>query len=460
MSSGLRLGGLSSGLDTDAIVSQLMAIERQPRARLERKQAAVQARQDALRDISTKLRSLKTAAQNLASAGTWAPTQTITSTDSARVGARVVGSVAPGTYNVEVQNVATAASRTLTTQVRPNPSTLSYTMTATGTQYTVNIPANATVDQIVALVNQDAAAPVAARNYNGQLLLSAKATGVGGNFTVGTTNVVTGESAATTGVDAQFTVNGTAYTRSSNTVTDAIPGAELTLNGLTTGSVTLEVTAPEVDDKGLAARVKAFVDAYNAVVDATRSRTTEKRVTNPQTLVDARKGVLFGDSSLNTMLSQLRTAVMDPISVGNSLTMDEFAEIGVSTGSPTGGTSNPDALAGKLQFDEAKFLKAYEADPSSVERLLRGTEFSVGLSTRLDTLIKPFTDGAGMFDGRISAAGSELTRLTDQLKRMDDRLGRKETYLRRQFTTLETALSKLNSQSAQLSSRLPGTSAN
>ena len=458
MSSGLRLGGLSSGLDTESIVSQLMALERQPRARLERKQAAVQARQDALRDISTKLRSLKTAAQNLASAGTWAPTQTITSSDSARVGARIIGSVPAGTYSVEVQNVATTASRTLTTAVRPNPATLSYTMTSTGAQYTVNIPANATVDQIVALVNQDTAAPVAARNYNGQLLLSAKASGVGGNFTVATSNVITGESAAVAGVDARFTVNGTAYTRSSNTVTDAIAGAELTLNGLTAGVVTLEVTAPEVDDKGLATRVKAFVDAYNAVVDATRSRTTEKRVANPQTLVDARKGVLFGDSSLNTMLSQLRTAVMDPISVGNSLSMDEFAEIGVSTGSPTGGTSTPDALAGKLQFDETKFLKAYEADPSSVERLLRGTEFSAGLSTRLDALIKPFTDGGGLFEGRISAAGSEVTRLTDQLKRMDERLGRKETYLRRQFTTLETALSKLNSQSAELSSRLPGTS--
>src|SRR5688500_6388191 len=136
MASGLRLGGLSSGLDTEAIVGQLMALERQPRARLERKQAAVQARQDALRDIATKLKALKTAAQNISSAGTWAPTQTIESSDSARVGARVVGSIAPGTCNVEVQQVATNASRTLTTQVRPNPTTIKYTMTSTGTQYT------------------------------------------------------------------------------------------------------------------------------------------------------------------------------------------------------------------------------------------------------------------------------------------------------------------------------------
>src|SRR3712207_8820183 len=124
MASGLRLGGLSSGLDTEAIVGQLMALERQPRARLERKQAAVQARQDALRDIATKLKTLKSAAQALSSAGTWAPTQTVTSTDAARVGARSVASITPGTYSVEVTQIATNASRTFSTQVRNNPTTL------------------------------------------------------------------------------------------------------------------------------------------------------------------------------------------------------------------------------------------------------------------------------------------------------------------------------------------------
>jgi flagellar hook-associated protein 2 len=460
MTTGLRLSGLSSGLDTEAIVTQLMAIERQPRGRLERKQAAVQARQDALRDISTKLKSLKSAAQALSSAGTWAPTQTISSADAARVGARMVGSASPGVYDVEVTQVATAASRTFSTQVRPNPTTMTFTTTSTGTQYSVSIPPNSTVDDIVRVINSDASAPVSARNYNGQLLVSARATGFGGNFTVNSPNIITAETASVAGVDAQFKVNGTSYTRSSNTVTDVIAGAELTLNGTTAAGtpVKVEIGTPSVDSKGLAERVKAFVDAYNAIVDATRSRTTEKRVTNAQTVTDAKKGVLFGDSGLTNMLSQLRVAVMDPASVGNSLTMDEFAEIGVSTGAPTGSTSNPDAVAGKLQFDEAKFLKAYESDPSSVERLLRGTEFSTGLSTRLDTVIKPFTEVGGMFDGRLSASTSELTRLADQIKRMDARLSRKETYLRHQFTSLETALSKLNSQSAELSSRLAGLS--
>ncbi|HEX2086647.1 MAG TPA: flagellar filament capping protein FliD [Solirubrobacteraceae bacterium] len=458
MASGLRLGGLSSGLDTDAIVSQLMAIERQPRGRLERKQAAVQARQDALRDISTKLKTLKSAAQALASSATWAPTQSITSSDATRVGARAVGSIAPGTYDVEVQRLATTASRTLNTTVRPNPVTFKVTTVATGAQYNINIPANATVDDIVRVINSDANAPVVARNYNGQLLVSAKVMGAAGNFTFDGSNVVTSEASSVTGVDSQFKVNGVTYTRPTNTITDVVAGAELTLNGTTTSAVQVTVGSPTVDPKTLAAKVKAFVDAYNAVVDATRSRTTEKRVTNPTTTTDAKKGVLFGDSGLSNMLSQLRVGVMDPISVGNSLTMDEFAEIGVSTGTATGGTSNPDAVAGKLQFDETKFLASYQADPSSVERLLRGTEVSPGLSSRVDRIIQPFTEVGGMFEGRLTAATSELSRLGDQIKRMDERLGRKETYLRRQFTALETALTKLNSQSTEISSRLAGLS--
>ena len=457
MSSGLRLGGLSSGLDTDTIVAQLMTIERQPRGRLERKQAAVQARQDALRDIATKLKALKSSAQALASAGSWAPTQTIASTDSARVGARVVGSVTSGTYSVEVSQLATNASRTFNTQTRPNPSQITVTVPATSTTYNIDIAANSSVDQIVAKINGDSALPVTARNVNGQLVMSSKATGAAQNFTA-TGQVLMGETAAVTATDSQFKVNGVSYTRTANTITDVVAGAEFTLNGLTTTPVDVTVGTPAVDGKGLAAKVKAFVDAYNSVVDATRSRTTEKRVPNAATLTDAKKGVLFGDSALTNMLSQLRLGVMQPASVGNSLTMDEFSEIGVSTGAATGGTSNPDGVAGKLVFDETKFLKAYEADPSSVERLLRGTDISPGLSARLDAVMKPFSEGGGLLEGRISSAGSEITRLADQLKRMDDRLGRKETFLRRQFTALETALTKLNAQSAELSSRLPSAS--
>ena len=40
---GIQLSGLASGMDTDAIISQLMSIESQPRTRVARQQVAIQA---------------------------------------------------------------------------------------------------------------------------------------------------------------------------------------------------------------------------------------------------------------------------------------------------------------------------------------------------------------------------------------------------------------------------------
>src|SRR4051812_36895122 len=99
---GLQLSGLASGLDTNAIIDQLMSIERQPRTRMDRDQAAITARQSALKDVITRLKALKTASSDLQSTLTWAPTQKVTSTDSARVNASLKGGidVTPGTYDI------------------------------------------------------------------------------------------------------------------------------------------------------------------------------------------------------------------------------------------------------------------------------------------------------------------------------------------------------------------------
>ena len=452
---GLQLGGLASGLDTNLIISQLMAIERRPRARLERQQAAVQARQDALRDINAKLKSLKLAASGLTSAAAWTPQQTLTSTDSARVAFAATGAVAAGTYDVAVQQLATTASQTWSTQQRNNPSQLTFTHTGSGTQYVIDIAPNSTVDQIVSAINADASVPVTAVNYNGQLLLQAKASGTGGSFTV-SGQVLNGQTTSVAGVDAMFTVNGASYTSSTNTSTTAIAGAELTLGGVTTSPVRLTATPLEVDKDALVGKVKAFVEAYNAVVDLVRGKVTEKRVANAETIIDAKKGVLFGDSALNNVLFGLRMSVMEPLSVGNAATLDELAEIGISTGAATGGASTADSLAGKLVFDETKFRNAYAADPSAVERMFRGDGTQPGFASRVDTLLGPFVDTGGLIDGRITAAGSEITRLKSAMDRMDERLARKEEYLRRQFTALETAMQRSQMASAEMMAQLGG----
>ena len=52
---GIQLSGLSSGLDTEGIISGLMAAESVPRNKLANQQIVIQARKDILADIETKL---------------------------------------------------------------------------------------------------------------------------------------------------------------------------------------------------------------------------------------------------------------------------------------------------------------------------------------------------------------------------------------------------------------------
>ena len=98
---GIQIGGIASGMDTESIITQLMSIESAPRTRTARQQVTVQARQDALRQIDTKLTNLKLAAGDLRSASIWTPTQAISSGNESVLTARQLTGAAPGGYTVE-----------------------------------------------------------------------------------------------------------------------------------------------------------------------------------------------------------------------------------------------------------------------------------------------------------------------------------------------------------------------
>src|SRR3954463_4869393 len=108
---GIQIGGIASGMDTESIITQLMSIESAPRARTARQQVTVQARQDALRQIDTKLTNLKLAAGDLRSASIWTPTQAISSGNESVLTARQLTGAAPGGYTVDVTSLASADSR-------------------------------------------------------------------------------------------------------------------------------------------------------------------------------------------------------------------------------------------------------------------------------------------------------------------------------------------------------------
>ena len=448
MSSGISFTGLASGLDTEAIITQLMSVERQPRTRLTLRQAGVQAQEDSLNAIRGKLAVLNLAASGLSSAALWEPTQSVDTTDATKVSARRTGGAGPGGYQVEVTSLASSEQRTFTLGDTSAPSTLTLKGAWQTAGIDVAIPAGATVDDVVAAVNGNSDAPVYAVNVNGSLVLSSKKTGTGFGFTVAGDTLLTSTSVKA-GADAAYTVDGVAKTSSTNVVSDGIAGVELTLRAPTASAVTVNVGTPAPDKAQTVAAVKAFISAYNDVVTKVRGELSEKRVANPQSSSDAQKGDLFGDPMLASMLDGMREVVS-----GTSVGGKTLADIGVSTGKATGAAATADSIDGKLTLDENALSDALDADPAAVQKLLGGMTDTPGFAQALTGQLEPVTRADGLLQARIDSAESSITTIKDQLDDMDRRLSMREDHLRKQFSALELALQRSQAQSTDLASRL------
>src|SRR4051794_23081474 len=100
--------GISSGIDTNAIVTELMQLESRPKLLLQQKQLVVNARTKAYQDLSTKLYTLKSAADDLRSLSLFAGSPYSSSSDATRLTAAATSNASPGTYDVNVTRMAAA----------------------------------------------------------------------------------------------------------------------------------------------------------------------------------------------------------------------------------------------------------------------------------------------------------------------------------------------------------------
>jgi flagellar hook-associated protein 2 len=458
----LGLSGLASGVDTDTLVTKLMQIERQGLSRISLNQARVQARQAGLKDISAKLSGLKDATAALRDATLWSNVQTVASTDSSKVGVERTADALPGNYSVSVQQLATPTEKTFNYTAPPtgnilNPGT-NKTLTINGVDITLTpgMTAAQAASAINTAANGNATIGVfAAANASGQLILQSKATGAGpaSDFTVSSTQTSEDTTKQKLGVDAMYTVDGVAHTSSTNVVSDGIPGLKLTLKAVTTANVGISATAPTLDKAAVKTKLKAFIEAYNGVVTLTRAKLTEDVDTKATTISAATKGQLAGDLQLTSMLTGMRRAVTDPMA-GNAAALDEFAEMGISTGKSTGINPGPDSIQGKLVLDEGKLDALLAGDTNALKRLVGAEPGTPGIAQRLEAIVDNQIGTGKLFDGRLKSEDSELKRLGETLTRASGRIDQREKRLRAQFAAMESALQASQTQQSWLAGQI------
>lgn len=494
----IRLSGLSSGMDTEKMVQDLMKVQRMSYNSISKKKVQMEWKKADYYKLYAEIKKFKeetvfsyklestvisrkatsnnqdvvTATANASAANmnhTINVTQladgaSMTSSASVSVGDKTKLStqlgIAEGIVDVTIKN-GPGPSDTKTIQVDTSKSI--YTLVSQINNAGVNVKANydATLDRFfLSTTNQGATAEIdlSSSSVDGQALL--------GKLNIDPSTVVTGKNAI---FDLDTVVG---LEQSSNIFT--ISDVTYSLKDL--GSTTVNVTS---DTEKAIENVKTFVKAYNELLAKINSELKEPRYKGYLPLTDeekgdlkesqilvyedkARSGMLRQDSTLSGLVYKMRNDVAASVS-GITGSYTSFSAIGITT-SPNyreGGT---------LYVDEIKLRAALEADPEVLGKLFttddgdEDTSSGDGVATRLYNTLKNSMDKLTTEAGfTASASGDEVSNLAKkihgydkQLTNMNRRLKDIEDRYYRQFDAMEKALSKLNSQGAWLSQQTGG----
>ena len=471
MAGSISFDGLVSGINSSEIISQLMAVERQTKiVPLQRREAMLTAKQAAWRDVRSGLAGLQSKLTDLKLVGTYTGMKATSANEEVATATAKAGA-GTTTYTIKVEQLAT--SKQMWSKQFGLDDTLVELGVESGTIQVngvdIEYDKEDTLTSLAQKINEamfdakdvDENGKVSASVVDGRLVLKVAETGNSSSISLG------GDEAGTTlwqelglnapatgypdsansayvkqGQDAIFYVDGVKIERSGNKVDDAISGVTLELTGVSkkiegsTGWEGYEGTKLTVEqdlDKAVKT-IKAFVDEYNRIWQANRSKQAWDK--------DNKQGaILFGDSTLNGIQYRLRGLATSPID-GASGPWSTLAQIGITTGKVGAGIT----ADGTLHLDEAKLREALREDPEAVAALFIGEE---GMASRLDAYLKEALtrDKTGLFTAKDEAISSQIRDLQKQTERMEDRLVRREEQLKRQYVQLEKVLAQLQSQS-------------
>ncbi|WP_370978931.1 flagellar filament capping protein FliD [Agaribacterium sp. ZY112] len=197
------------------------------------------------------------------------------------------------------------------------------------------------------------------------------------------------------GADAELTLNGISISRESNNIDDVVAGLKLDVLSLTDPGETVTITIE--DDKNFAEQnVRAFVESYNAFIDAVDPIFGVNDVENEDGTTETVIGSLSNDALAKSILSQIRTVISSSIPglSGEESGFTSLTNIGIRTD-----------LDGKFTIDEDDFDKAFDENFESVQKLL--APFTS--SSNDDVFINSYNDSttAGQYEVVVSQAPSK-----------------------------------------------------
>jgi flagellar hook-associated protein 2 len=466
--------GIGSGLDVNSIISQLMAIERQPLTKLQSDEQRLTTQVSNVGRLQNLVSTMRDKATSLSSLTLWNQTAA-RSSDASAVTVTSAASAPAGQYAVQVQQLAaqqTASSRVFAAADTPGQfaaGTLTVELGAwTGTPISSFTPKTGASAVTITLTDDDdtlaevrdkinaAGTGVLATIVNdasgARLALRSRDTGVSNGFRVaaaetaddgvaanglsalaynalGTSQLTLNQRAA----DAQATINGIAVVSASNTLNNVSDGVSLKLLKTTTSPVEIDVAADTVAVK---TAIEDFVKGFNELAGYIRDQTKYNEATRTA-------GALQGDSLAVGLQRQLRAVLNEASSA--STTFTRLADIGITMGSD-----------GTLSI-KASTLDNALSNMTELRKVLYTDGVAngdTGFMRRFKELGDALLGSAGAFETRNDSLQTRIDRINDRQAQMEARLALTEKRLRAQYEALDRNMGRLNGLSSYVGQQL------
>ncbi|WP_224688301.1 flagellar filament capping protein FliD [Escherichia fergusonii] len=452
--------GVGSNLPLDTLLTNLTTAEKKRLTPITQQQSSNTARLTAFGTLKSSLEKFQTANTALNDAALFKSTTAVSSSTDLTVS--TTAGAAAGIYKISVSQLAQAQSIRTTTPVTDSKAiqgnsnserTLVIKQDGKDKPLEIKLTSEQTSLEGLrdAINNADggvSASIVKVKDNDYQLVLTSSETGLENQMSVSVQGDdklnqfisfnnpdVTGNNVEqiVEAQDAKLSVNGINIERSSNTITDAPQG--ITLN-LTKVVDDVTITVNKSDEKSTSA-IKAWVEAYNSLVDTIGSLTKYTAVDPGAEKQDTSNGALLGDSTVRTIQTGIRGKFSASANSGNFQTL---SQIGITQ----------DGTTGKLKIDDDKLKKALSEHSVDVQQLLVGDGKETGITTKIAGLVKGYLADDGIIDSAQDSINSTLKKLTKQYlsvsASIDDTIARYQA----QFTQLDTMMSKLNNTSTYL----------
>lgn len=497
----IRMTGMASGIDVDAVVKEMMSAQKLKKTNLEGKKEKLSWKQDAWKEMNTKLYSFYTGSlSKMRTKGNY-QARKATASDPSKVSVSATTATS-GSYKLSVEKLASSEYVTgaslkgkgydSSTKLVDAGMTEGQTITiksGNGDPVELVVGAETKISDLVDKL-KEAGLNASFDKTNGRFFISAKDSGEANKFTITSTEGDTEgkgldalglinitDEVATSGrtadnsnqvaivkaSDAKIKLNGAVIESGSNTIN--VNGMKLDLQGTTAEGeeITLSITK---DSQSVVDRVKDFIKGYNELMtemyskyNAASSRgysmlTSEQKeamsendVKNWETKI--KDSLLRRDDTLGDLMSTFRSAMQETVEInGEKFSLSSFGIV-------TGNYTEHGLLHLEGDADDAehatktnKLMQMLEEDPDKV---------SEALSSIMDKFYNKMFDKMG--STKLSSAltfyndkqmKTESESYEKQIKQWDTKLADIEDKYYKQFSTMEKMMADLQTKQSQL----------